>query len=132
MKVRFTRNTVHKLQNLQQQQRHPQEALAWVGGRSDNGIIRSGFEEEAATLLGGGSVDKLLTPVKLKWQQHVIRLCLGHGTMVVSVPVWLCPYEIIALTDRSGSIMEAIPETISLKRNDAHYMSLANAFLDPL
>lgn len=47
------------------------------------------------------------------------------------VPVWLCPYEIIALTD-SGGIIEAIPDTISLdslKRNDPNYRGLKYFFL---
>ena len=42
------------------------------------------------------------------------------------VPVWLCPYEIIAITD-SGGIVEAIPDTISLdslKRNDPNFVDL--------
>jgi phosphatidylinositol 4-kinase len=47
------------------------------------------------------------------------------------VPVWLCPYEIIALTG-SGGIIEAIPDTISLdslKRNDPNYHGLKYFFL---
>jgi phosphatidylinositol 4-kinase len=47
-----------------------------------------------------------------------------------NVPVWLCPYEIIALTDRGG-IIEAIPDTISLdslKKNDPHYTGLRDFF----
>lgn len=46
------------------------------------------------------------------------------------VPVWLCPYEIIALTGRGG-IIEAIPDTISLdslKRNDTNFTSLKSFF----
>ena len=48
------------------------------------------------------------------------------------VPVWLCPYEIVALTDRGG-IIEAIPDTISidsLKRNDPNFESLEQFFGD--
>ena len=48
------------------------------------------------------------------------------------VPVWLCPYEIIALTDRAG-LIEAIPDTISidsLKRNDPNFTNLRNFFMD--
>ena len=48
------------------------------------------------------------------------------------VPVWLCPYEIVALTDRGG-IIEAIPDTISLdslKRNNPHFESLSQFFDD--
>jgi phosphatidylinositol 4-kinase B len=46
------------------------------------------------------------------------------------VPVWLCPYEIVALTDRGG-IIEAIPDTISLdslKRNDPNFSTLLQFF----
>lgn len=45
-------------------------------------------------------------------------------------PVWLCPYEILALTD-SGGIIEAIPDTISLdslKRNDPNFTNLRDFF----
>ena len=48
------------------------------------------------------------------------------------VPVWLCPYEIVALSE-SGGIIEAIPDTISLdslKRNDENYTSLWQFFRD--
>jgi phosphatidylinositol kinase/protein kinase (PI-3 family) len=47
------------------------------------------------------------------------------------VPVWLCPYEMIALTDRGGIMDEAIPETIfmdSLKHKDPHFGWPANFF----
>lgn len=46
------------------------------------------------------------------------------------VPVWLCPYEIIAITDRGG-IVEAIQDTISLdslKRNDPNFVDLNTFF----
>lgn len=46
------------------------------------------------------------------------------------VPVWLCPYEILALTE-SGGIIEAIPDTISissLKKNVPNYSSLKGFF----
>jgi hypothetical protein len=46
------------------------------------------------------------------------------------VQVWLCPYEIIATTDRGG-IIEAIPDTISLdslKKNDPNYTNLRDFF----
>ena len=45
-------------------------------------------------------------------------------------PVWLCPYEILALTE-SGGIIEAIPDTISLdslKRNDPNFTNLRGFF----
>lgn len=45
------------------------------------------------------------------------------------VPVWLCPYEIIALTDRAG-IIEAIPDTISLDslKKNGEYTNLRDFF----
>lgn len=46
------------------------------------------------------------------------------------IPVWLCPYEILAL-DASGGIIEAIPDTISLaslKKNDPEYTDLKGFF----
>jgi phosphatidylinositol 4-kinase len=46
------------------------------------------------------------------------------------VPVWLCPYEILALTE-TGGLIEAIPDTISiasLKKNDSNFSSLKGFF----
>lgn len=46
------------------------------------------------------------------------------------VLVWICPYEIIATTDRGG-VIEAIPDTISLdslKKNDPNYTNLRDFF----
>ena len=48
-----------------------------------------------------------------------------------NVPVWLCPYEILATTDRGG-IIEAIPDTISiasLKKNDPNFSCLKDFFI---
>jgi phosphatidylinositol 4-kinase len=47
------------------------------------------------------------------------------------VPVWLCAYEIVALTE-TGGVIEAIPDTISidsLKRNSKDFTTLGNFFL---
>ena len=47
-----------------------------------------------------------------------------------NVPVWLYPYEIVALTGRGG-IIECVPDTISLdslKRNDPDFTDLKNFF----
>jgi phosphatidylinositol 4-kinase B len=46
------------------------------------------------------------------------------------IPVWLCPYEILAI-EGSGGIIEAIPDTISiasLKKNDPDYSDLKGFF----
>ena len=46
------------------------------------------------------------------------------------VPVWLCNYEIIALTN-TGGLIEAIPDTISLdsfKKNDPKHSTLRDFF----
>ncbi|KAL7541067.1 hypothetical protein ACHAXR_010602 [Thalassiosira sp. AJA248-18] len=46
------------------------------------------------------------------------------------VPVWLYPYEIVALTGRGG-VIECVPDTISidsLKRNDPDFTSLKSFF----
>ena len=48
-----------------------------------------------------------------------------------NVPVWLCPYNILATTDRGG-IIEAIPDTISiasLKKNDPNFSGLKDFFV---
>jgi phosphatidylinositol 4-kinase len=47
------------------------------------------------------------------------------------VPVWLCAYEIVALTE-TGGVIEAIPDTISidsLKRNSKDFTTLGHFFL---
>jgi hypothetical protein len=56
--------------------------------------------------------------------------CMASIFAHENVPVLLCPYEMIALTDRGG-IMEAISDTISmdsLKRKDLSFVLLANFF----
>lgn len=77
----------HKLQNLQQQEQHPEEApLAWVGGRSGNGTIRSGIDEEAATFLGaeealawvGGKRSNGIICIGVK-EQAATLLIVGSG-----------------------------------------------------
>jgi phosphatidylinositol 4-kinase len=48
------------------------------------------------------------------------------------IPVWLCPYEILAL-ESQGGIIEAIPDTISiasLKKNDPNFTDLKGFFHD--
>jgi len=70
----------------------------------------------------------------LRQEQLASQLIYRMATILAKekVPVWLCPYEILALTDRGG-IIEAIPDTISidsLKRNDANFTSLAQFFTD--
>jgi phosphatidylinositol 4-kinase B len=67
-------------------------------------------------------------------RQEQLASQLIHQMSVIlareKVSVWLCPYEIIALTDKGG-IMEAIPDTISidsLKRNTPHFTSLKDFF----
>lgn len=55
-----------------------------------------------------------------------MALILAKG----NVPVWLYPYEIVALTGRGG-IIECVPDTISLdslKRNDPDFTDLKNFF----
>ena len=51
---------------------------------------------------------------------------------IAKVPVWLCPYSIIAVSDRAG-VIEAVSDSISidsLKRNYPNYTSLSNFFVD--
>lgn len=70
----------------------------------------------------------------LRQEQLASQLIYRMATILAKekIPVWLCPYEIVALTDRGG-IIEAIPDTISidsLKRNDPNFTSLAQFFAD--
>ena len=68
----------------------------------------------------------------LRQEQLASQLIFKMASILASekVPVWVYPYEIIALTDRGG-IIEAIPDTISLdslKRNDPNYSGLRDFF----
>ena len=66
-------------------------------------------------------------------QEQLASQLIQRMAMILArerVPVWLCPYEILALTDRGG-IIEAIPDTISLdslKKNSSGYTSLREFF----
>jgi phosphatidylinositol 4-kinase B len=69
----------------------------------------------------------------LRQEQLAAQLIQRMATILACerVNVWLCPYEIIATTDRGG-VIEAIPDTISLdslKKNDPHYTTLNDFFL---
>ena len=69
----------------------------------------------------------------LRQEQLAAQLIKRIATILASerVNVWLCPYEIIATTNRGG-VIEAIPDTISidsLKKNDPNYTSLNDFFL---
>jgi phosphatidylinositol 4-kinase len=68
----------------------------------------------------------------LRQEQLAAQLIKRMATILASekVSVWLCPYEIIATTNRGG-VIEAIPDTISidsLKKNDPNYTSLNDFF----
>jgi hypothetical protein len=74
----------------------------------------------------------------LRQEQLASQLIYRMASILANenVPVWLCPYEIIALTD-SGGIIEAIPDTISeskkhvgrsLKRNTTTYSPMIPSF----
>jgi phosphatidylinositol 4-kinase len=68
----------------------------------------------------------------LRQEQMAAQLIYKMASILAreNCPVWLCPYEILALTDRGG-IIEAIPDTISLdslKRNDSGFTSLRDFF----
>jgi phosphatidylinositol 4-kinase B len=70
----------------------------------------------------------------LRQEQLASQLIYAMASILAKdrVPVWLCPYEIVALSNRGG-IIEAIPDTISiasLKKNDSTYTTLAQFFLD--
>ena len=69
----------------------------------------------------------------LRQEQLAAQLIKRMATILASerVNVWLCPYEIIATTNRGG-VIEAIPDTISvdsLKKNDPNYTTLNDFFL---
>jgi phosphatidylinositol 4-kinase B len=68
----------------------------------------------------------------LRQEQLAAQLIQRMATILACerVNVWLCPYEIIATTDRGG-VIEAIPDTISLdslKKNDPNYTTLNDFF----
>lgn len=68
----------------------------------------------------------------LRQEQLASQIIYRMAAILVreKVPVWLCPYEILAITE-SGGVIEAIPDTISLdslKRNDPNYSTLRNFF----
>ena len=68
----------------------------------------------------------------LRQEQMASQLIYRMASILAKerVPVWLCPYEIVALTSRGG-VIEAIPDTISLdslKRNDPTFTSLSQFF----
>jgi phosphatidylinositol 4-kinase B len=69
----------------------------------------------------------------LRQEQLAAQLIQRMATILAceKVNVWLCPYQIIATTDRGG-VIEAIPDTISidsLKKNDPNYTTLNDFFL---
>jgi len=64
----------------------------------------------------------------LRQEQLTSQVIHSMATILArkKVPVWLCPYEIVALS-RRGGIMQAVPDTISidsLKRNDPSFSTL--------
>ena len=74
-------------------------------------------------------IEFILFPLFCKLMSQLIQrmaLILARN----NVPVWLYPYEIVALTGRGG-IIECVPDTISidsLKRNDPNFTDLKNFF----
>ena len=69
----------------------------------------------------------------LRQEQLASQLIHRMATILAKagVPVWLFPYEIVALTGRGG-IIECVPDTISLdslKRNDPDFTSLKSFFI---
>jgi len=68
----------------------------------------------------------------LRQEQLASQLIQRMATILAKarVPVWLFPYEIVALTGRGG-VIECVPDTISidsLKRNDPDFTSLKSFF----
>ena len=68
----------------------------------------------------------------LRQEQLASQLIQRMATILAKarVPVWLFPYEIVALTPRGG-IIECVPDTISLdslKKNDPDFTSLKSFF----
>lgn len=66
-------------------------------------------------------------------QEQLASQLIQRMTLILAkakVPVWLFPYEIVALTGRGG-IIECVPDTISLdslKRNDPDFVDLKSFF----
>lgn len=70
----------------------------------------------------------------LRQEQLASQLIHGMATILsrAKIPVWLYPYEIVALSFRGG-IMEAIPDTISidsLRKNYPHFTDLKHFYND--
>jgi len=92
----------------------------------------------SAKSIYGSHPDWKLVPILIKSnddlrQEQLASQLIFRIAMILArerVPVWLCPYEILAITDRGG-IIEAIPDTISiasLKKNDPDYTNLRDFF----
>lgn len=86
----------------------------------------------------GGNANWRLLPILIKSNDdlrqeqlasQLIR-CMASILACANVPVWLYPYDIVALSFRGG-IIEAIPDTISidsLRKNHPHFTNLKHFF----